>query len=135
MQRNWPVSGLFPCRLNPVMNFKIDENLPSEVADLLQRAGHQATTVPEQRLTGAADADLIGLCKSEGLTLITLDVDFADIRAYPPSEYPGIVVMRLSHQEKNHVLETVPLFVQMISSEPLEGRLWVVEEHRVRIRE
>ena len=35
------------------MKFKIDENLPTEAADLLRSAGHDAVTVGEQRLGGA----------------------------------------------------------------------------------
>ncbi len=32
------------------MRFKIDENLPVEVAELLRRLGHDATTILEQLL-------------------------------------------------------------------------------------
>ncbi|WP_368730321.1 DUF5615 family PIN-like protein [Nitrosococcus oceani] len=35
------------------MNFKIDENLPVEVAELLCEAGHDALTVDEQELRGS----------------------------------------------------------------------------------
>jgi hypothetical protein len=38
------------CRL--VLRFKVDENLPTEVAELLTNAGHDAITVPEQRPGG-----------------------------------------------------------------------------------
>ena len=34
------------------MKFKVDENLPVEVADLLRQAGYDATTVVEQHLGG-----------------------------------------------------------------------------------
>lgn len=37
------------------MKFKIDENLPVEVAELLQKAGHDAMTVYDQNLAGAAE--------------------------------------------------------------------------------
>jgi predicted nuclease of predicted toxin-antitoxin system len=33
------------------MKFKVDENLPREVADLLRGAGHDATTVIEHSAT------------------------------------------------------------------------------------
>ena len=34
------------------MKFKIDENLPVEVAELLREAGHDAATAIEQQLGG-----------------------------------------------------------------------------------
>ena len=36
--------------------------------------------------------------------MVTLDLDFADIRTYPPAEYAGIIVFRLRLLDKFHVL-------------------------------
>jgi hypothetical protein len=38
------------------MKLKVDENLPIEVAEALQQAGHDAVTVHDQRLTGRPEA-------------------------------------------------------------------------------
>lgn len=53
----------------------------------------------------------------------------------PPGSSPGTIVLRLSRQNKAHVLSVVRRFVKLLGVEPLEGRLWVVEDERVRIRE
>jgi predicted nuclease of predicted toxin-antitoxin system len=90
------------------MKFKTDENLPTEAADLLRSAGHDAVTVGEQRLGGAVDSTVGSVCQREGRVLVTLDLDFADIRTYPPSHYPGFVVLRLSRQDKAGVLRVMP---------------------------
>jgi len=37
------------------MQFKIDENLPIEIAELLINAGHDAKTVNDQQLQGTKD--------------------------------------------------------------------------------
>ena len=116
------------------MRFKVDENLPVEVAELLRQAGHDATTVTEEHLSGAADTGVASICQREKRALITLDADFSDIRAYPPKEYPGLVVLRPKGQDKPHVLDIMARLVQVFSSEPLEHHLWVVEERRIRIR-
>lgn len=71
--------------------FKIDENLPVEIAELFVNAGHDAKTVNEQQLKGTKDPVLIAVCKSEHRVLVTLDTDFSDIRAYPPQEFAGIL--------------------------------------------
>ena len=60
------------------MQFKVDENLPPELADLLAAAGHNASTVESERLSGAADPEIAAVCRQEGRILITLDLDFAD---------------------------------------------------------
>jgi predicted nuclease of predicted toxin-antitoxin system len=116
------------------MRFKIDENLPVEVADLLQRAGHEATTVLAQNLGGKPDRDVASTCQEEAPALVTLDTDFADIRAYPPSQYSGLIVLRLRTQDKPHVLDLLNRLLTLLSSDPLIHHLWIVEEERVRIR-
>lgn len=117
------------------MRFKVDENLPVETAEALRQAGYDAVTVLEQKYGGSADAQLANLCQHEGRMLVTLDIDFADIRAYPPAEFPGLVVLRLRQQDKPHVLDVLAHLIPLLGQEPLERYLWIVEENRVRIRE
>jgi len=64
------------------MNFKIDENLPSEFVDLLTHAGFSADTVVQENLQGAADSAVANICQKESRILLTLDLDFSDIRTY-----------------------------------------------------
>lgn len=117
------------------MRFKVDENLPVEVAEVLRQAGYDAASVLEQQHGGSADAQLAALCQRESRTLVTLDMDFADIRAYPPAEFPGLIVLRVRQQDKPHVLDVLARLIQLLGQEPLDRHLWIVEETRVRIRE
>lgn len=76
------------------MKLKIDENLPQEAADLLNEAGFDAHTVDGENLSGSGDGTIASVTREEHRILVTLDMDFANIRAYPPGEYSGIIVMR-----------------------------------------
>jgi len=116
------------------MKFKIDENLPIEVAELLRQTGYDAATVLEQDLGGSADTDLASLCQKERRVFVTLDTDFADIRAYPPEKFYGLIVLRLKRQDKPYVLQIFSRLIRIFSTEPLERHLWIVEEDRIRIR-
>ena len=116
------------------MNFKVDENLPIEVAEMLRQAGHDALSVHDQNLVGSSDQKLSSICQLEKRAIITLDTDFADIRAYPPSQFAGLVVLRLKQQDKPYVLPVVSRFIKALSTEELEGQLWIVDENRIRIR-
>ena len=117
------------------MQFKTDENLPLEVTELLRSAGYSAMSVIDQDMGGESDPVLDAVCIKEGHVLVTLDTDFADIRVYPPSKAPGYVVLRLKHQDKFSVIEVVQRLIPMFKQEPLENRLWIVDEKKVRIRE
>lgn len=116
------------------MRFKIDENLPVEVADLLRAAGHEALTVFDQNLSGRPDSNVADAVRNEKRVLITLDLDFADIRAFPPNDYAGLIVLRLSIQDKPSVLAVIARVIRLLETEPLTGLLWIVDEAAVRIR-
>ena len=45
-------------------------------------------------LDGAPDSYISIVCRREKRALITLDTDFADIRAYPPQDFSGLIVLR-----------------------------------------
>lgn len=116
------------------MRVKVDESLPDDVSDVLADAGHDAHTVRAEQLGGSVDEKIIEFCRDELRTLITLDVDFADIRAYPPEASPGMIVLRLHLQSKPHVLGVVRRLLPMLESRDLQGQLWIVDEAGVRIR-
>jgi predicted nuclease of predicted toxin-antitoxin system len=118
-----------------MLKFKVDENLPVEVAALLIEAGHDALTVPQQNMGGQADPRLATVCQVENRAILTLDLDFADIRAYAPQNYAGIIVLRLSRLDKHRVLTSVKRLIAVFDREPLAGRLWIVDESSVRIRD
>ena len=116
------------------MKFKIGQNLPIEAADLLAAAGHDAMTVYEQSLGGAPDERIVDVCKHEGRILITADLDLSDIRRYPPSQTPGYMVLRLPRQSKQALLDLLAKAIPMLAARPIDGRLWIVEPDRLRIR-
>ncbi|MCP4126201.1 MAG: hypothetical protein GY753_03955 [Gammaproteobacteria bacterium] len=116
------------------MRFKVDENLPIEVAEVLRQAGYDAFTVKGQDLVGSPDSEISVICQNENRAVVTLDLGFADIRAYPPDQFPGLLVMKLRQQDKAHVLKVLRRIIPMFSSETLNNRLWIVEEERVRVR-
>ena len=103
------------------MRFKLDENLSPMIAGLLREAGHNAATVAEQGLAGAEDPDVASVCLDEGRVLLTLDLDFSDVRAYPPHRYPGLIVLRISSQAPRRQLEVVSRMLPSLSSRSLQG--------------
>lgn len=114
--------------------FKLDENLPAELTGLLRTAGHEAATAVQQELGGEPDTRLAEACRGEQRVLLTLDLDFGDIRTYPPEAHAGLIVLRPARQDKPSVLRVVERILPLLKAEPLAGHLWVVDEHSVRIR-
>ena len=116
------------------MKFKTDENLPVEVDELLRQDGHDSLSVVDQQLAGHPDTDVAVTCQTEQRALVTLDLDFSDIRAYPPGDYHGIIVFRPAVQTVSAIVRLTKRMISVLGTEPLTGRLWIVAEHQVRIR-
>ena len=103
------------------MKLKLDENLDVRLASSLSQAGHEVTTVRDQGLAGIDDQALYVRCRSESRTLVTVDLDFANVLRY------------------THFLPTLRILTETLMRARAEaspaGQLWIVEPGRVRIHE
>lgn len=118
------------------MQFLLDANMPRSALAVFARFEHEAVLARDIGLGSASDDDIAAHARSTGSVLLTRDLDFADIRRYPPEEHNGIVVLRLPDST---VAAEIALVLQRFLTEPtfvgaLPGRLAVVELDRARFR-
>ena len=116
------------------MRFKLDENLPAELLGDLRLAGHEAQTAPEEGLTGAPDPVLAERARREGRVLLTMDKGIADVRAFPPEQYAGIILFRPPSSGRGVVLAFIRRHLSSILGADPTGHLLVVSERGIRIR-
>jgi predicted nuclease of predicted toxin-antitoxin system len=118
------------------VRFLVDANLPRSAAPMLRQLGHDVVDVRDIGMRSATDDVIAAHARTNRLTLITRDFDFADIRNYPPADYAGIVVLKLPDDA------TAPQVVKLLETfarrqdwlAKLPGRLAIVESKRVRFR-
>ena len=97
-------------------------------------AGHDVCTVEEQQLGSATDTQLAARCCEDGRGLVTLDLDFSNPLRFPPELHHGIAVLRSPARLTATVIDRlVQTLIGALAEEPFDGRLWIVEEGRVRI--
>lgn len=118
------------------MRFLIDANLPRSIVALITGLGHEVEFARDIGLGAAADADVVEHARIRGAALITRDMDFGDVRRYPPERYSGLVVLRLPDSftavEITRVVEQFLREAAFLAQ--LSGRLAIVEADRVRFR-
>jgi len=116
------------------VKIKLDENLGERGAVLFRTAGHDVASVPQQRLCGASDHQLINVCRREDRCLVTLDLDFSNPIVFKPSRYSGIAVIRLPrHSMITELWDACAVLIKGLEVAPIKGKLWII--HRGRIRE
>lgn len=118
------------------MRFLVDANLPRSTAALLRGLGHEVEFARDIGLAAAPDRDIAARAKTTAAVLLTRDLDFADVRRYPPQSYFGIVVLRLPDDATAHAINlAVERFVRERDFlAALKGRVVIVEAARARFR-
>ena len=116
------------------LRFKLDENLGRRLQSLLKSKSFDFHTVREESLEGCDDVRLFEVCCEEKRCLLTLDLDFADPFRFPPEKCGGIVVFRPPEPITPMILENMASrLLTALSSDPISGKLWIVEPNRIRI--
>lgn len=113
----------------------IDESLPRAVGTALAAAGFDVEDARDVGLAGKVDADVFARAQQERRVLLSRDVDFADLLAFPVGSHHGIVVARLANEHPMSFL--AGLMVRALTgleASDTHGCLLIVEEHRVRVR-
>ncbi|MCS6829486.1 MAG: DUF5615 family PIN-like protein [Armatimonadota bacterium] len=116
------------------MRLKLDENLGESIARILRDAGHDVETVFSQNLCSSSDHELIQVCKKEARCLVSLDMDFANPLRFPPSQYRGIVVLRLpARATLDDLKQLAATLAQGLQQYSVDGELWIVQKDRIRV--
>jgi predicted nuclease of predicted toxin-antitoxin system len=113
---------------------KLDENLSRSHVEFLRENGYEADRVHDQGLSGASDEAVWNRVSSEGRFLVTLDLDFSDIRRFLPGTHPGILLIRARSNSSSAVLEVLRRVVEEHPLETLRGCLAVGDQYFTRIR-
>jgi predicted nuclease of predicted toxin-antitoxin system len=116
--------------------FLVDADLPRMTSIVLTEVGVPAIDVRDIGLRHADDAVIAAYARTNGLPILTADMDFADIRNYPPDQHHGIVVLRIGPMDtRESILALVrSFFTQLHLLAHVPGRLVVVEPERARFR-
>lgn len=116
------------------MRLKLDENLSRHLKPVLAGLGHDVLTVADENLLSRPDTEVAAVSIKEGRMLFTLDVEFADLRKYPPGSHPGIILFRPSSYGPLTVNKFIADFVGSVILEDLARCVAVVDPTRVRVR-
>jgi len=115
----------------------IDHCVPASVTRTLREAGHDVLILKEHLPQDSDDVIVIAKAQELNAILLSLNGDFADITTYPPAQYHGIIALQI----RNHP-EAIPSLMHRLlnhfNAHPkmteYEGRLLLIETHRIRIR-
>lgn len=113
---------------------KVDENLGQSHVALVEDAGYEAESVFDEGLSGVQDGTLWAHVEEEGRFFITLDLDFSDLREFPPGSHPGILLLRPQNASRDAVTTVLARILHTHSLDEFQGCLVVASEMHTRVR-
>lgn len=116
------------------MKLKLDENLSRHLKQSLSAYEHDVATAADEGLLSKPDTLAAAVARNEGRMLFTLDIEFGDLRKYPPGSHAGVVLFRPRTYGPLAVNQFVEDFVRRTALEPLAGCVVIVEPARIRVR-
>lgn len=116
----------------------MDQCVPRSVSESLRNAGHLVDLLRSHLPINAKDPEVIARAQSLEAVLVTLNGDFANMINYPPARFGGIIAL----QVKNHPESLPAIVIRLLTylgehdeREHWIGKLFLVEAHRIRIKE
>ena len=116
------------------MKIKLDENIPSELKQILSSMGQDVEKVMDEELVGRSDSQIWDSAQREGRFLITQDLDFSDIRIFKPGQHYGILLVRLRSPGRLALIERIKELFEKEESESWRKGFIVVTDRKLRMR-
>ncbi len=115
------------------MKIFADECVYQATCDYLIAHDFQVVTAQEIGFAGHKNGELILHAVQNQMVFLTRDMDFTDIRVYPPDNFHGIIVLKISPANQTVIHRRL---LDMLGENPLSsliGRLVLVAPQKYRI--
>lgn len=116
------------------MNLYTDECVYWVTVAALQSWGHDVVTTQEENLVGEADEVLLRQAVAQERVLVTNDLDFSNIRRYPPTEHRGIIVLKIRPRTLHEVHLVLKQLLENVAPEAIDQTLVIVDRNKYRVR-
>ena len=116
------------------MKILTDHCVFGKTVNLLRQQGHEVSTLKEVGKAGAENEEVLGIATSLSAILITNDKGFGNVLRYPPKQYGGIIVLRITFENQKRIHEILINMLKEYNQEELQKTLVVIDTKTYRMR-
>ncbi len=116
------------------IRFLLDQNLRVQTKEFLRKLGYDAVDKRNLGLEQATDQEIMDVASQQDRIVITYNSDFADIREFPPGDYPGVIRLRIHPQTDEMLYPRLEELLRRVGAEKLRGALVVLDNVKARLR-
>ena len=120
------------------LRFFADHCVSNFVIQSLRDAGCEVLRLKDHLPIESTDAVVIAKAQDLNSILLSLNGDFADIVVYPPADYQGIVALQVRNHPEilSQLISRLKAYLSLFPDmRHYQGKLLLVEVHRIRVRE
>jgi len=120
------------------LRFFADHCVSNFVIQSLRDARCEVLRLKDHLPIESADAVVIAKAQELDSILLSLNGDFADIVVYPPADYQGIVTLQVRNHPEilSQLISRLKAYLFLFPDmRHYQGKLLLVEVHRIRVRE
>ena len=118
-----------------MIKFFLDVNIPYAALEVFKEFHLEALHARDVGLSRSDDQEIMEYAIKNKCILITKDMEFANIKLFPPMRHHGMIIMRLpSFFKASQCNEVLKRFLSAVNKEDLEKFLAIVKVGRYRIR-
>lgn len=116
------------------MRFLADMGISPVTVAFLRANGHDASHLFEERLERLTDAAILAKALQEGSTVLTTDLDFAELVAASRARLPSVIIFRLRDMRPANVIFHLRQILERHDEDLTQGAIVTVNEQRFRVR-
>ncbi|PIP47976.1 MAG: hypothetical protein COS87_00170 [Chloroflexi bacterium CG07_land_8_20_14_0_80_45_17] len=120
------------------LRFFADHCISNFIIQMFRDAGYGVFRLRDHIPADSADSVVISKAQELDSILVSLNGDFADIVAYPPANYKGIIALQVGNHPEimPRLMATLKDYLSAhLDVNHYKGKLLSVEVHRIRVRE
>jgi len=111
-----------------------DECVYQATVKLLREWGYDTLTAQEAGLAGRPDEEILAYAITHKRVLLTIDMDFSNIRRYPPRSHMGIILLKIRPRVADEVHAALKHLLENTGEPKLSRSLVIVDQSKYRIR-
>lgn len=116
------------------MKLLLNMNLPRRLMPLIEQHGHGCRHVGDIGMARSDDRSIVEHARLTGETILTHDLDYADLLAFSGLAHPSVVIFRLRDTKPESIADRLIAAWKYIDEPLTAGAIVTIADHTVRVR-
>ena len=116
------------------MKLLLDENVPPLLTEKVKGRYPESADIYDIRYAGKSDIEIYDFLRDHDYVLLTFDLDFSDIRKFPPELVEGIIVLRFKNKRIEDLMAETLVYLDELMKLDYKHSLAIFQNSGIRLK-